>query len=141
MPIEPTTTTTTTATTAAAGATPAIAGPKTLGKDDFLQLLVAQMKSQDPMNPSGDKEFISQMAQFSTLEQMSNMAKVTEELSKRTSMSQNVALLGKTVTYEGADGAPITGTVDGVDLADGGTATLSVAGQAGVDPTAVSQIR
>jgi flagellar basal-body rod modification protein FlgD len=139
MPIDPITTTTTT--TATAATKPAVTGPKALGKDDFLQLMVAQMKNQDPMSPSGDKEFIAQMAQFSTLEQISNMAKATEELTKRTSMSQNVALLGKTVTYQGADGAPVTGIVDGVDLGDAGKTTLSVAGRAGVDPTAVTQVR
>lgn len=51
----------------------------TMGKDEFLNLLVTQLKNQDPMNPMQDKEFIAQMAQFSSLEQMQNMSKVTEE--------------------------------------------------------------
>ena len=45
-----------------------------MGKDAFLQLLVNQLRNQDPLNPVNDKEFLAQMAQFSTLEQMQNLA-------------------------------------------------------------------
>jgi flagellar basal-body rod modification protein FlgD len=44
-----------------------------LGKDSFLQLLVNQLRNQDPLNPVNDKEFLAQMAQFSTLEQMQKL--------------------------------------------------------------------
>jgi flagellar basal-body rod modification protein FlgD len=142
MPIQPTTTPTTTATAATAATAPASAATKSvLGKDDFLKILVGQMKNQDPMSPSGDKEFIAQMAQFSMLEQITNLTKATEELTERTSMSQMVGLMGRTVTYEDAEGAPVTGTVDGVDVAAGGAPSISVAGHAGIDPTAVRQVR
>lgn len=47
---------------------------QSLGKDDFLQLLVTKMQHQDPMNPMSDEDFIAQLAQFSTLEQMNNIA-------------------------------------------------------------------
>lgn len=49
-----------------------------LGKDSFLQLLVNQLRNQDPLNPVNDKEFLAQMAQFSALEQMQNLNKSFE---------------------------------------------------------------
>ncbi|MHB8064584.1 MAG: flagellar hook capping FlgD N-terminal domain-containing protein [Ruminiclostridium sp.] len=62
-----------------------------LGKNDFLNLLVTQLRYQDPLNPTDDKEFIAQMAQFSSLEQMQNMNGVL-------SNSQAFNLIGKDVT-------------------------------------------
>ncbi len=49
-------------------------GVDSLGKDDFLQLLITKMEYQDPLNPMSDEDFISQLAQFSSLEQMSNIS-------------------------------------------------------------------
>ncbi len=87
----------------------------TLGKDDFLKLLITQLSHQDPTQPLQDREFVAQMAQFSTLEQMTNM---TGELSKVLGLlarSQAVALLGKTVEIAGADGQPgVTGRVEAI---------------------------
>ncbi|MCW2277938.1 flagellar hook capping FlgD N-terminal domain-containing protein [Heliophilum fasciatum] len=53
-----------------------------LGKDDFLNLLVTQLRYQDPMNPMDNTQFIAQMAQFSSLEQMKNMTEGLAELQK-----------------------------------------------------------
>ena len=140
MAIDPTTTTTSTDPTQAAAAK-AKADKNVLGKDDFLKLMVAQMKNQDPMNPADDKDNIAQMAQFSSLEQITNLASATQQLATRMTLTQNVGLLGHDVTYTKADGTSGTGKVDGLDLTADGAATLSVAGQAGVDPTTVTSVR
>jgi flagellar basal-body rod modification protein FlgD len=136
-------TTNATGTTATTGTTPVATtkGPQQLGKDDFLQLMVAQMKNQDPMNPADDKDNIAQMAQFTSLEQITNLATATQELADRMAVSQTVGLIGRKVTYADADGAPVTGVVDGVDIGKGSKATVSVAGHPGVDPTSIVSVR
>src|SRR3954464_11195741 len=141
MAIDPTTATTTTAAATATSATAKKSDPNVLGKDDFLKLMVAQMKNQDPMNPSDDKDNIAQMAQFSSLEQITNLANATQELANRMSLTQNVGLIGHNVTYAGADGTTVSGTVDGLSLDKSGAATLSVAGHTGVDPTSITSVR
>jgi len=70
---------------------------QSLGRDDFLKILITQLSYQDPTSPMEDKQFIAQMAQFSTLEQMTAMAK---DFSKLTSMlmgNEASSALGKTV--------------------------------------------
>jgi flagellar hook assembly protein FlgD len=81
------------------------------------------------------------MAQFSSLEQITNLATATQDLANKMSLTQNIGLLGHTVTYAGADGTAVSGTVDGMNLDKNGAATLSVAGQTGVDPTSITSVR
>lgn len=77
--------------------------PKTrLGKDDFLKLLVVQMKHQDPLQPMKNTESIAQMAQFSALEQMVKVGKSMDEMAKANQRVEAQNLLGKQVTYYSA---------------------------------------
>ncbi len=78
----------------------------TLGKDDFMDLLIAQISNQNPMEPMKDTEFIAQLAQFSSLEQMQNIASGMEMLSLTQAASTNsqmVNLIGKRAVIEGND--------------------------------------
>jgi flagellar basal-body rod modification protein FlgD len=111
-----------------------------LGKDDFLKLMVAQMKNQDPMNPSDDKDNIAQMAQFSSLEQITNLVTATEKLADNMFTTQTLGLIGHTVTYTNADGTLASGAVTGVDVA-GGKPTITVGDQSDIDPAVVTQVR
>lgn len=116
------------------------AGP-TLGKDDFLKLLVGQLRNQDPMNPSSDTDFIGQMAQFSQLEQTTNMASANAELVAQQSGARAVALLGRSVTFpDPSTGVSTTGVVEKVEWA-GGLPSLTVGGVAGIDPQSVTAVQ
>lgn len=73
-----------------------------LGKDDFLKILIAQLQNQDPLNPMEDREFVAQMAQFSTLEQMMSMNKAIQSMvhaQMSGSLVQHSELIGKKVTW------------------------------------------
>ena len=70
-----------------------------LGKDAFLKLLIAELANQDPLNPMDDREFIAQMAQFSALEQMTNLNKTLENMASMDKYSA-VSYVGTTVFFE-----------------------------------------
>ncbi|RSD28020.1 flagellar hook assembly protein FlgD [Mesobacillus subterraneus] len=89
-------------------------GSDILGKDDFLKILMTQLQNQDPLNPMQDKDFIAQMATFSTLEQITNMGKSidrfvqAEQQNKMISYSQFV---GKEITWHKIESSNGTETV------------------------------
>jgi flagellar basal-body rod modification protein FlgD len=112
----------------------------TLGKDDFLKLLVGQLQHQDPMQPSDDQQWIGQMAQFSQLEQVSNTAATTQKIVDTLNTNGTLSLIGHTVTYLDEAGASHTGAVQTVDMA-GGKASLTVGGVAGIDAGTVTQVK
>ena len=94
---------------------------QTLGQDDFLKLLVAQMSSQDPLNPQKDTDFIAQMAQFSTLEQSKAMQTDLSALRSDQQMTRAGSLLGQTVTViPGGTSDPVTGVVSAVKTTSAG---------------------
>lgn len=110
-----------------------------LGKDDFLKLLVGQLRNQNPMDPSGSQDFIQQMTMFSTLEQVTNLAAAGQRTEGALATQQAVDLIGRTVTYVGADGSTSQGVVERV-IFEGGMPQLTVGGQAGIDPGAVTEV-
>ncbi|PKR87062.1 flagellar hook assembly protein FlgD [Heyndrickxia camelliae] len=74
-------------------------GSDILGKDDFLKILMVQLQNQDPMNPLQDKDFIAQMATFSSLEQMTNLNQTMQQFAATQKLLQGSTLIGKKVTW------------------------------------------
>ena len=92
--------------------------PKTeLGKDDFLQLLITQLSHQDPTAPMEDTQFIAQMAQFSSLEQMTNMSSSFSKLNSLFTGSEASNAVGKNVDIEMGD-ATVSGTIAAASRGD-----------------------
>ena len=110
----------------------------TLDKDAFLQLLVTQMRYQDPLDPQDNSEYVAQLAQFSALEQMTNVADTTSAISNLVNNIDTSVLVGQLsgmigkdiqwisdVTSTDADGKSVTtkqtyeGKVTGVSVTDG----------------------
>ena len=104
---------------------PAIKTPDNkLGKDAFLKLLVAQMKYQNPMEPTDSSQFITQSAQFTLVEQMENVAKANENMLAGQRNATAASMVGKTVQWDAGlsddPESPGTGMVQGVRVtADG----------------------
>lgn len=77
-----------------------------LGKEEFLKILMTQLQNQDPLNPLEDKDFIAQMAQFSSLEQLMNMSKSIDALVQNQLISPVVQyshMIGKEVSFTSQD--------------------------------------
>lgn len=111
----------------------------TLGKDDFLKLFVAQLQHQDPMNPMQDSDMMGQMASFSTLEQITNMASANQTIASSLTSTSAIGLIGRTVTWTDADKLTHTGVVEKVTTTNG-KPTLTVDGTEGVDPATITQV-
>ena len=88
-----------------------------LDKNDFLKILITQLSHQDPTQPMDDKSLIAQMAQFSSLEQMTNMSDGLARVAALVAKSQAVGLLGNVVELENG-GQTVTGVVDAVTSGD-----------------------
>lgn len=98
-----------------------------LDKDAFLQLLVAQMKYQDPLEPTDNTEYVSQLASFSSLEQMTNMNDSLANMSMASDLQRASNLVGNFASVKVGENT-ITGKVDSVSYKDG-TAYLSIEGK------------
>lgn len=106
-----------------------------LDKDAFMQLLVTQLKNQDPLEPTQNEEFIAQLANFSSLEQMEqlnenviSMVLLNQSNALMDQLTSSSALIGQNVKYEEPSiGTPLSGVVTSVKVSDG-AAILNIDG-------------
>lgn len=114
-----------------------VSGNSPMGKDAFLKLLITQLQNQDPMNPMEDKEFISQLAQFSSLEQLQSVNQNTQSIFLSQSSFSALNLLGRDVEYLSSEnGDVVKGKVDSIQF-EGGIPVLKI----GDKNISVSQIQ
>ncbi|MCU0618594.1 MAG: hypothetical protein MUF40_01595 [Gemmatimonadaceae bacterium] len=108
------------------------AGPRNpksiLGKDDFLKLLVAQLKNQDPQSPMNADQMAAQLAQFSSVEQLTNISQALDKQQGLQSQLLSEVAAGSAVQTIGRS---VTASSDIVRLGEGGTEALLVAGNGG----------
>lgn len=114
---------------ASTGATTGTKKANGADKDMFLQLMVAQMKYQDPMNPTDSSQFLAQTAQFTALEKMQDVADQTAQLLSTQMAFGATSMIGKTVRWNDEKGVEQSGVVQGTTYLAGGP-VLSVGGKA-----------
>lgn len=103
-----------------------------IGQEGFLQLMVAQLQEQNPMEPGNSNEYINELATFTQLEQVTNLATSSE-------LSEAVQMIGHQVSYTNSMGEPETGAVESVQRTSSGT-TLTVGGIDGIEISKVTQV-
>ncbi|KZY63134.1 flagellar biosynthesis protein FlgD [Oleiphilus sp. HI0071] len=101
-----------------------------LGKNEFLELMIAQLENQNPLEPQDNGAFISQLAEFSALEEMQQISSTVDSFSEQFQSSQALqasAMVGRNVLVPGADSPLLSdGTISGMIDLPSGTSNLSV---------------
>jgi flagellar basal-body rod modification protein FlgD len=111
---------------------------QTLGQADFLKLMVAQLSSQDPMNPVSSTDFAAQLAQFSTLQATQSMQTGVASVQSGLAGMEANSLLGATVSLQTLAGQNVTGVVSSIQY-QSGTPSIMINGQA-YDPSLVTSV-
>ena len=115
----------------------------TLDKDSFLKILVGEMQNMDPMSASSQDptQSVSQMTQYSILEQLTNLATSADSQLAGQKQTQSLALLGKTVNYTDSTGNAASGLVQKVDFASDGSTKLTLDSGTVITPSDVSGVQ
>ena len=128
--------------TTGTGATGQPANSMPINQNQFLEMLMAELKNQNPMNPnsSDPMQFVTELAQFTQVEQETNTAQSTSTIASGQNTATAIALLGHTVNYtDPSTGNSATGTVQSVEFTSSGT-SLTINGTGGIKASAVSEV-
>jgi flagellar basal-body rod modification protein FlgD len=111
-------------------------------QNQFLQMLMTELKNQNPMNPnsSDPMQFVTELAQFTSVEQEVNTAQSTKTIASGQDNATAIALIGHTVTYtDPTTGADTSGKVQSVQFTSSGP-TLTIDGTPGISASTVSEV-
>jgi flagellar basal-body rod modification protein FlgD len=115
----------------------------TISSSEFLNLMMDSLQNQDPLNPSSSDptQYLTELAQMTSVEQETNTAQNTSDTAQAQSVSQAIGLIGDSVTYlDQTSGDKITGTVSSVQITSSGP-TLTVDGTAGVALSSILNVQ
>ena len=113
---------------ATASATSTVERSGQMGSDTFLQLLVAQMRYQDPSNPASSTDMMAQTATFTQVEKLEQLVQQNASMLVMQESATAGALVGRTATYTDDNGESVTGLVTSVQLATTGTEAAATIG-------------
>jgi flagellar basal-body rod modification protein FlgD len=113
-----------------------------INENQFLQMLMTELQNQNPMNPnsSDPMTFVTELAQFTSVEQETDTAQNTSTLASGQSTASAVEMIGATVNYtDPTSGNTDTGTVQSVEITSSGP-TLTINGTSGIAPSSVTEV-
>lgn len=115
----------------------------TLDKDSFLKILVGELQNMDPMSASSQDptQSVSQMTQYSILEQLTNLTSTSSDTLNAQKQTQSLALLGKTVSYTDSSGNDAAGLVQKVDFTSAGSTKLTLDNGTVITPSDVAGVQ
>ncbi len=90
-----------------------------ISKDEFLNLLVTQLRNQDPLNPTDSSQFATQLAQFSTLEELQKLNGSFSDMLTLQQLSGGSSLIGRTITFLPTGGSATQGVVSSLGVQNG----------------------
>jgi flagellar basal-body rod modification protein FlgD len=111
-----------------------------LDKDAFLQILVSQLKNQDPQSPADSSQYVQQMTSYAQLEQLTNISEATQTSNANTTSNTAVSLVGHTVKYLDDDGNEQEGEVKSISFKGANGPTMTIGDTSGISLGVITEV-